>query len=56
MCAILFPPQVSLAVFVIMNVKDLELHDKVTVGVGIPLQLAWSILGWYAVSVKNNMF
>ncbi|KAJ7331212.1 hypothetical protein OS493_019994 [Desmophyllum pertusum] len=39
---------VSLAVFVIMNVTDLELHDKVTIGIGIPLQLAWSILGWFA--------
>ena len=38
-----------------MNVADLELHDKVTVGVGIPFQLAWSILGWFAVSVKHNM-
>lgn len=35
-----------------MNVKDLELHDKVTVGVGVPLQLAWSIWGWVAVSVR----
>ncbi|XP_020625617.1 uncharacterized protein LOC110063004 [Orbicella faveolata] len=39
---------VSLAVFVIMNVTDLELRDKVTVGVGVPFQLAWSILGWCA--------
>jgi len=39
-----------------MNVADLELHDKVTVGVGVPTQLAWSILGWCAVSVKKKIF
>ena len=42
--------QVSLAIFVIYNVRDLVVGDKITVGVGIPLQLAWSILGWFAVS------
>jgi len=52
---ILFCLQVSLAVFVIMNVTDLELRDKVTVGVGVPFQLAWSILGWCAVSIKKNL-
>jgi len=52
---ILFCLQVSLAVFVIMDVTDLELHDKVTVGVGVPFQLAWSILGWCAVSIKKNL-
>lgn len=39
---------VSLAVFVITKVQVLRPQDKVTVGVGIPLQLAWSILGWFA--------
>lgn len=39
---------VSLAVFVITKVQELTLRDEVTVGVGIPLQLAWSILGWFA--------
>ncbi|CAH3112548.1 unnamed protein product [Pocillopora meandrina] len=39
---------VSLAIFVIYNVQDLGVGDKITVGVGIPLQLAWSILGWFA--------
>lgn len=39
---------VSLAIFVIYNVQDLVVGDKITVGVGIPLQLAWSILGWFA--------
>ncbi|KAL9959551.1 hypothetical protein ACROYT_G032882 [Oculina patagonica] len=43
-----FQLAISLSVFVIMNVTDLELKDKVTVGVGIPFQLAWSILGWFA--------
>ena len=37
----------------IYNVKDLVVGDKITVGVGIPLQLAWSILGWFAVSISG---
>lgn len=45
-------PQVSLAVFVIMKVNDLQVGDKITVGIGIPFQLFWSILGWCAVSIK----
>ena len=45
--------QVSLAIFVIYNVQNLGVGDKITVGVGIPLQLAWSILGWFAVSISG---
>ena len=37
----------------IYNVQDLVVGDKITVGVGIPLQLAWSILGWFAVSISG---
>ena len=47
-----FNQQVSLAVFVIMKVNDLKVGDKITVGIGIPFQLFWSILGWCAVSIE----
>lgn len=49
-CLIKFDLQlaVSLAVFVIMKVNDLQVGDKITVGIGIPFQLFWSILGWCA--------
>lgn len=43
-----FQLAVSLSVLVISNVSQLQTEGKVTVGIGVPLQLFWSILGWFA--------
>ena len=37
---------------VITNITDLQLGDKLTVGIGVPFQLFWSILGWFAVCIN----
>lgn len=37
---------VSLSVLVIKHVTNMSKEAKITVGVGVPLQLFWSILGW----------
>lgn len=39
---------VSLSVLVITNVTKMSDEAKITVSVGVPLQLFWSILGWLA--------
>ena len=43
--------QISLVVFIITNPKKLETSEKVTVGIGVPFQIGWAILGWITVSV-----
>ncbi|KAK2571527.1 hypothetical protein P5673_004133 [Acropora cervicornis] len=40
---------VSLSVLVITNVTKMSDEAKITVSVGVPLQLFWSILGWLAI-------
>ncbi|XP_067024515.1 uncharacterized protein [Acropora muricata] len=39
---------VSLSVLVIKNVENMSKEAKITVSLGVPLQLFWSILGWLA--------
>lgn len=48
--------QVSLSVLVITNVTKMSDGEKITVSVGVPLQLFWSILGWLAVSMFSFFF
>lgn len=48
--------QVSLSVLVIKNVTKMSDEAQITVGVGVPLQLFWSILGWLAVSMFSFSF
>ena len=48
--------QVSLSVLVIKNVTKMSDEAQITVGVGVPLQLFWSILGWLAVSMFSFFF
>ena len=49
--------QVSLSVLAIKHVKsDMSPEAKITVSVGVPLQLFWSILGWLAVSMFSFFF
>ena len=48
--------QVSLSVLVITNVTKMSVGAKITVSVGVPLQLFWSILGWLAVSMFSFFF
>ena len=48
--------QVSLSVLVIKNVENMSKEAKITVSLGVPLQLFWSILGWLAVSMFSFLF
>ena len=49
--------QVSLSVLAIKHVNfNMSTEAKITVSVGVPLQLFWSILGWLAVSMFSFFF
>ncbi|KAK3735317.1 hypothetical protein QZH41_018728 [Actinostola sp. cb2023] len=41
-----FELALSLAVLVVYNPEELNTSDKIIVGVGIPFQFFWSVLGW----------
>ena len=40
----------TLVVLVIDDPTSLSLTEKIIVGVGLPVQVVWAILGWIAVS------
>ena len=50
--------QVSLSVLVIKSAINTNMLKEatITVSVGVPLQLFWSILGWLAVSISDVFF
>jgi len=48
--------QFSLSVLVTKKMAEMSDEAKITVSVGVPLQLFWSILGWLAVSMFSFFF
>ena len=46
----------TLVVLVIKNPESLTITEKIILGVGLPVQVFWALLGWITVSSAQNIF